>query len=91
MNTQLPIGAEEKKMTENKPVKKCRFGNVTVSAWLNKSKEEKEYHTFSFQRSYKDKDDKWQNTTVLRVQDVMPLILCLTRVLEKVGMKEGDQ
>lgn len=56
-------------MTENKPVKVFRTKNVKVSIWKKSLKSEKtgdEFDSYStvLVRSYKDKEDKWQDEKI---------------------------
>ena len=64
-----------------KPCKQFRSGTLNVSLWDNlvKNKQGKEFNaiTMNIQRSYKDKEDKWQQTTGLRLQDLPRVILLL--------------
>lgn len=56
-------------MSENKPVKVFRTKNVKVSVWKKTLKNEKsgnEFDSYStvLVRSYKDKEDKWQDEKI---------------------------
>jgi len=48
-------------------------GALSCAIWHNKSEKGFEYPTFSFQRSYKDKDGNWQNTDSYRKSDLLRL------------------
>jgi mannose/cellobiose epimerase-like protein (N-acyl-D-glucosamine 2-epimerase family) len=57
----------------NKPVKKYRRSGIEVAMWRNES-EKGEYYTYSWNRSYKDKDsDEWKQTQNLRENDLIVL------------------
>lgn len=64
------------KYKENKEVKKpvftAKYGLVQASAWEQES-EKGTFLTFSWDRSYKDKDDQWQKAQNLRVSDIKDL------------------
>lgn len=63
-----------------KPVAKFQAGVVQASVWENIASvdgKEQKFHTISFQRGYKDKDDKWQNTNTMRVNDLPKLALVI--------------
>lgn len=52
---------------DNLPVKQIRSINgLSASIWKRKTKEGEVYYTASIDRSYKDKDDKWQRTSNFR-------------------------
>lgn len=81
-------------MAENKPDTKVRVGGVTATVWKNVVKKDgKEYTNFSvdLQRSYKDKDDKWQNTNSLRTNDLPKAILALQKVFEYLVLAEKEE
>lgn len=54
----------------NKPIKKYKGKNVSLSVWENKTQDDVVLHSFSFQKSYKDQEDEWKQTTVLSVNDL---------------------
>lgn len=64
---------DNKKKTGNKPIKKIRLWPVTISVWENSTKEGGTFNTFSFERTYKDDEGKWQNTQSMRRQDLLVL------------------
>lgn len=64
-------------MTGNKPVKKYRYGAIQIDVWENEVKTAKgtaKFSSVSYQRNYKDKDNKWASTTSLRMNDIPKLI-----------------
>lgn len=64
---------KKKEMPEKKtPVFSSKYGLVQASAWEQESEKGK-FLTFSFSRSYKDKDDEWQHTQTLRSTDIKDL------------------
>ena len=62
-------------MVENKknPTKVYKAGVLQLSLWENETPEGDVVRSFTIQRSYKDKDDKWQHTTNLRTSDLPKL------------------
>ena len=55
-----------------KPISKFQFGKVTGTVWENDYKGEKSV-SFSFQKSYKDKDGNWQNVGFFNKTDLRDL------------------
>ena len=66
--------------------KKFRAGAISATVWLNqgqsKTGEATHWRTISLQRGYKDKEDKWQNTTSMRVNDLPRAALVLQQAYE---------
>lgn len=73
---------------ENQPEKKFRAGPISATIWRNKSQKSAEsgdvgeYRTISIERSYTDKDGKWQSTNSMRVNDLPKAALVLQRAYE---------
>ena len=63
-------------MENNKPVKSYKSGAISLNLWENEIGNEK-VKSYSFQRSYKDKDDKWQHTQTLKTVDLLKLMVLL--------------
>ena len=73
--------------TGNKPEKKFRAGAISATVWLNQGQSKKtgettNYRTISLQRGYKDKNDQWQNTGTMRVNDLPRAALVLKQAYE---------
>ena len=49
-----------------------------------------EFKTISLQRRYKDKNDEWQSTTSLRVNDLPKATLVLQKAYEYIVLKSSD-
>jgi len=68
------------------PEIKFRAGAISAAVWPNKGQsktgEETEFKTVSLQRSYKDKNDQWQNTSQLRISDLPKAALILSKAYE---------
>jgi len=76
---------KETQQKENFPEKKFRAGSISATVWLNKgqkSGEILEYRTISIERSYTDKEGKWQSTNSMRVNDLPKAALVLQRAYE---------
>jgi len=75
-------------MTEKtQPEKKFRAGAVCATIWRNefldnKTGEASFYRTVTLQRGYKDKEDNWQNTGSLRLNDLPRAALVLQKAYE---------
>ena len=69
------------------PTRKTKLGNVEVAKWENKSKNSKgeEYTqvSFSFNKSYKDKNGELQQTQSFHTQDLPKLIVALQNAHEE--------
>ena len=73
--------------TGNQPEKKFRAGAISATVWLNQGQNKKtgeisSYRTISLQRGYKDKNNQWQNTGTMRVNDLPRAALVLTKAYE---------
>ena len=76
---------------ENLPEKKFRAGAVTATIWKNTSQNgDGEYSTISFERSYKDKNDNWQTTNSLRVNDLPKAKLVLDKAYEYLVLNKEE-
>jgi len=78
---------------QNTPAKKFRAGAVSATVWNNAKKDEEGnekgmYSTISIERSYKDKDDKWQSTNSLRLNDLPRAALVLNKAYEFLTMEK---
>lgn len=79
-------------MEGNAPEKKFKAGPVSATIWKNQGTkangEKTEYYTVTLERSYKDKDDKWQKTNSLRINDLPKADLILSKAYEYLTLKE---
>lgn len=80
-------------MEKKKPEIKFSAGPISAAVWLNagQSKDGKptEFKTISINRVYKDKQDQWQHTTSMRVNDLPKAALVLTKAFEHLTMKSN--
>ncbi len=86
---------EELAKAGNQPEKKFRAGAISATVWLNQGQSKKtgeavNYRTISLQRGYKDKNDQWQNTGTMRVNDLPRAALMLTKAYEYLVMKQQE-
>jgi len=92
MNTQKVVVETIKE--GNYPEKKFRAGAISATIWLNKGQrangEESEYRTISIERSYTDKEGKWQSTNSLRVNDLPKASVVLQKAYESIVLNEQD-
>lgn len=74
------------------PEKKFSTGSLSATIWQNKGKrktgEDVVFRTVSFQRSYKDKNGKWQTTNTLRTNDLPKAALVLQKAYEYLVLRE---
>ncbi len=79
---------EEKKQ----PEKKFVAGPVSAAVWVNKTQSgDGVFRTVTVQRGYKDKNNEWQNTQSLRVNDIPKAVLVLTKAYEYLAMQGEDE
>ena len=93
MNTKniAPAVDSAQKTEGNFPEKKFRAGAISATVWLNKSqKTEGEYKTITIERSYTDKDGKWQTTNSMRVADLPKASVVLQKAYEYLVLSEQD-
>ena len=81
--------------TGNQPEKKFRAGAISATVWLNQGQSKKtgettSWRTISLQRGYKDKNDQWQNTTSMRVNDLPRVILVMRQAYEHLVTMQRD-
>lgn len=58
--------------TGSAPEHKVHYGRVDVAVWRRQADDGRAWYSFSVSRSYKDRDDKWQRTTSLDEEDLLP-------------------
>lgn len=60
-----------------KPCKSYKLGAIECAVWANQTADGKPYFSFSFQKSYKDVNGEWQQTSFFNKSD-LALIAALT-------------
>ena len=80
--------------TKNLPEKKFSTGTVTATVWQNQGKsrtgETTSFRTVSFQRRYKDKNEVWQSTNTLRINDLPKAALVIQKAYEYLVLREAQ-
>jgi hypothetical protein len=71
----------------NKPIRVYKARSITLSVWEN-GDEEKSLKSVSYQRSYLDKEEKWQHTTSLHLNDLPVLQALLDEAYKDLVIKE---
>lgn len=77
--------------SRNLPEKKIRSGAISATIWNNEQDSptgKVSYKTVAFERSYKDKDGKWQTTNKLRAGDIPKAVLVLNKAYEHLSLGE---
>jgi hypothetical protein len=80
-------------MEKNHPEMKFRAGAVCATVWQNKGQKdgaETTFSTISLERSYKDKNNAWQNTGSMRVNDLPRAALVLTKAYEYLVLNQQN-
>ncbi len=80
-------------MSENQPEKKFRSGAICATVWNNQTEKDGkviEYRTVSFDRNYQDKNNEWQTTNSLRVNDLPRAALVLQKAYEYIALKPEE-
>jgi len=80
-----------KSETHGTPEKKFRAGAISATVWKNhgvKDGEIQDYSTITFERSYKDKEGKWQSTNSLRVNDLPKAAVVIQKAYEDLVLRE---
>jgi len=75
----------------NAPVKKYQFGNVVVNVWettVGKGKDSFTAQSVSVNKSYKDKDGKWQQSTSFKFSEIPFVIMALEKAMEDKYLRE---
>lgn len=67
-------------ITKDHPVYKNQSGAIEMAVWANTREvdgQQRTFHSVTLQRSYLDKDEKWQKTPQLRQRDLGDAIALL--------------
>jgi len=98
-NTQTSYNAQQntqqdQNVSSNQPEAKFNAGAVSATIWKNefsgKDGQKGSYHTVSLQRSYKDKQGNWQNTSSLRINDLPKAQLVLAKAYEFLILRDQE-
>ena len=91
------MGNQNKEITEDKkmPEKKFRAGGITATIWKNEGKDndgnKTEFNTVGLERSYKDKNDEWQKTNTMRLNDLPKVVLVCSKSYEYLVLKKEEE
>ncbi len=72
-------------MQGNQPADRVKAGGIEVTIWDNGKIFGK---TVTIQRNYKDKQEQWQKTNSLKVNDIHKAVLALQKAYEKIVVKQ---
>lgn len=77
----------------NGPEKKFSAGAISATIWNNGKQingQDIDIRSVQLQRSYKDKDGSWKNSSSLRINDIPKARLVLEKVYEYMTIKEDE-
>jgi len=80
--------------THQPPADTIRFGGLKGGIWRNQSADEQHMprYTVNYNRSYKDADGNWKETTSLNEMDNLKLGHLVTKVTERIAeLKAADR
>ena len=81
-------------METNKPEKSYAAGGVKLAVWKNSGKtkagQEADYFTVKLERRYKDRNDAWQSTNALHINDIPKAQLLLEKAYEHLVLKSEE-
>ena len=77
----------EEKKKKNRPERTFSAGPISLAVWTNETstgpeEPSREFRTVTFERRYKDAEDKWQNTTQLRERDLLPAAFLMKKAYD---------
>ncbi len=75
-------------MEGNQPASRVKAGGIEVTIWENSNKFGGTNTSVTMQRNYKDKQEQWQKTNNLKINDIPKAILALSKAYEKIVLKE---
>lgn len=81
---------DDSKKEKNLPIYKVKVGQIDGCVFEHKEvKDGKDIvrHSIKVNKTYKDKDDNWQKTEFLNINDVPSAIICLQKCYEHVKVK----
>lgn len=81
-------------MASNKPEASFRAGGVKATVWKNEFKDAKGgtgiAYTVDIKRSYMDKDQKWQETSSFKQNDLPKVLVVTQKAYEHLVLKEKE-
>jgi len=80
---------------QDKPLKKIRLGGICVTIWRNTQTNQKGFpfvtESIELDRSYKDQNGEWQNTTRMRKEDLLKSALALQKAYEFLATSQAAE
>jgi hypothetical protein len=64
------------------PEHKVHYGRVDVTVWQRQTDDGRAWYSFTVSRPYKDRDDRWQRTSSLDEDDLLPAAKALERAYD---------
>ena len=75
----------------NRPIYKYQLGYLECAVWAKQASDGKPYLQFSFQKTYKTKDGKYQHTTFFNKGDLPALaMLCQRACMQEMAKQAVD-
>lgn len=71
-------------MEGNQPESRVKAGGIEVTVWDNGNFGK----SVTITKNYKDKNQDWQKTSSLKVNDIPKAVLALSKAYEKIVLKE---
>ena len=95
MEKNISVSATVSSETDKKlPEMTFRAGAVSATVWQNTGKnkdgELNTYNTISIDRSYKDKQDAWQKTNSMRINDLPKASLVMKKAFEYLVLNQQN-
>lgn len=79
--------------SKNLPEAKFKAGAISATVWKNagvRDGQAVEFRTISIDRRYMDKNNAWQSTSSMRLNDLPKAVVVLQRAYEFLVLKEQD-
>ena len=80
--------------TNTQPVERIRRGSLAAAIWANEAESGRTFYSASFQKTFRDADDKWHNLQSYNLGDLPALAVLIDetyrRVCELVSANHAD-
>ena len=80
--------------TNSQPVERIRRGSLAAAIWANAADSGRTFYSASFQKTFRDSDQKWRNLQSYNLGDLPALAVLIDetyrRVCELVSADNGD-
>ena len=74
----------------NAPIATIRVGRIKATIWENTDEQDRTYHATTLTRSYRDKNNQWQETTSFSLEDMPRLRLSADKAFELIHERLSD-